>query len=68
MPTALLKSYAKEAGKTIEEAEKCWEKSKTQADKIFKKKDDGYWRFVNSATRKCLKLDELKNSKSKPKK
>jgi hypothetical protein len=58
MPTSLLKAYAKESKKTIEEVEKCWDKSKHQADAVFKdkEKDGNYWAFVNAETRKCLGL------------
>lgn len=62
MPTPLLEAYAKESGKTVEEAEKCWEKSKHEADGMFKgkEKDGHYWSFVNTATRKCMGLPEHK--------
>ena len=62
MPTTLLKTYAKESGKSIEEAEKCWDKSKKQADHVFKdqEKDGQYWAFVNLHTRKCLGLPDEK--------
>jgi hypothetical protein len=69
MPTPLLKAYAKESGKTLEEAEKCWEKAKEIADNTEfkdKKQDGSYWAFVNSETRKCLGLPkhtEKKGSK-----
>lgn len=68
MPTKVLKDYAKEANKSIEEAEACWEKAKKQADKIYgkdgKTKHEGmYWGFVNKATRKCLGLSEKKKEK-----
>lgn len=64
MPTKQLQTWAKEAGKTIEEAEVCWEKAKKQANKIYPKQenDNRYWRYVNTSTRKCLGLTSKSNS------
>ena len=65
MPTKQLKTWAKKAGKTVEEAEGCWEKAVKQANKIYPKgeADHRYWGFVNNATRKCLGLLEDKSKK-----
>lgn len=59
MPAPLLKAYAKESGKSLEDAEECWDKAKRMAEGgPFKneKKDGHYWAFVNTETRKCLGL------------
>lgn len=58
MPSALLKTYAKRSGKTIEEAEACWERAKSQAEHVFKKNSDEYWAMVNKKTRECLGISE----------
>ena len=62
MPTKTLKAWAKEANKTIDEAEACWEKAKDQASKKFKKEDEHFWAYVNTTTRKCLGLKDTKNT------
>lgn len=64
MPTKQLKDLAKEAGKSIEEAEACWEKAKTQANKVYPKgeKDKNYWGFVVNKTKICLANKPKKHS------
>lgn len=57
MPTQVLKNYAKKSKKSVEAAEKCWEKAKKQADKVFPKKDSHYWAFVNASTKKCMGIE-----------
>ena len=42
MPTKQLEILAKKAGKSLKEAEACWNKAKKQANKIFKKEDNYY--------------------------
>lgn len=56
MPTKQLKVLAKEAGKSIEEAEQCWEKAKKQADKVYPKgeQDPQYYGFIVNKTKQCL--------------
>ncbi len=57
MPTPLLKKYAEESGKTMDEAEICWAKAKHEADSKFHGEHDGhYWAYVNTSTRMCLGL------------
>ncbi len=68
MPTSLLKAYAKESGKSLDEAEKCWAKAKHQADAKFNGKKDGhYWAYTNASTRLCLGLPEHATKKDKDK-
>ena len=62
MRTAQLKAYAKEAGKTIKEAEACWEKAKEKADKKFKMKDEHYWAYVSISTRWCLGIEQKRRA------
>ena len=68
MPTKQLETWAKEAGVTIDVAEKCWENAKKQADHAYPKgeEDEHYWAYVNIRTRECLGLN--KNNKTKKKK
>lgn len=55
MPVPLLKHLAKETGKSLSDAEKAWDEAKGQADKKFgDKKDDSYWSYVTSVTKKKL--------------
>jgi hypothetical protein len=58
MPTALMRKYAKESGKSLEEVEKCWAQAKAMGHKLFEQEDEHFWAFVNSQTRKCLGLDK----------
>lgn len=56
MPAAVVISYAKQSGKTVQEVEDIWNAAKKEADEKFKgrPKDDHYWRYVNSVTKaKC---------------
>lgn len=65
MPTKQLKTWAKEAGITLADAEECWSKAKKQAAHAFPKaeEDSKYWSFVNIKTRECIK----EKAKNKPK-
>ncbi len=65
MPSALLKSYAKEANVSIEKAEECWEQGKKAADAMYGKaeKDGKYWSIVNFRTRECLRLPRYPEKK-----
>ena len=63
MPTATMKKYAEQSGKSVEEVEQIWEESKKEADKKFKKRDSHYWAYVNATTKKKLGLDKQKPGK-----
>jgi hypothetical protein len=53
MPAPVVKSYAKDSGKNKDTVEGYWDDAKKQADKKFKgKKDNHYWSYVNSITKK----------------
>lgn len=68
MPTAVLKSYAEQSGKTLEEVEKVWASCKAQADSKFSKKDEHYWAYVNSCTKRKLNItSKVSNSKESKK-
>lgn len=58
MPSATVKRFAEESGKTIEEVEALWADCKTAAHKKFKKgeQDDGFWPYVTACTRNKLGL------------
>lgn len=58
MPSATVKRFAEESGKTVEEVEALWSDCKTAASKKFKQgeKDDGYWPYVTACTRNKLGL------------
>jgi hypothetical protein len=61
MPTKALEKLAKQSGKTVKQAEACWDKAKLAADKKFKKKEGEYWSYVNGATKKCLGIKPKPN-------
>lgn len=65
MPTKQLKTWAKEAGITLESAEDCWNKAKKQAAHAFPKaeEDSKYWSFVNIKTQECIKKKAESKSK-----
>lgn len=59
MPSSVIRAYARESGKTVVQAEACWEKAKKKADAgMFKDKpkNGAYWGYVNNETRRCLNL------------
>lgn len=58
MPSATVKKFAEDSGKTVEEVEVLWADCKTAANKKFKKgeQDDGYWPYVTACTRNKLGL------------
>lgn len=73
MPTAQLKQYAKEAGVSVEKAERAWEKAKEQADKSFKinegkARDGHYWAYVNIVTQRKLGIEKESPKQAKDKK
>jgi hypothetical protein len=47
MPSALVKKYAKETGKSVEHVERWWDEAKEEAAKKFKKSDPRFWAYVN---------------------
>jgi len=55
MPTKQLEALAKQAGKTIKEAEECWSKAKERTSKKLQESDDEYWPRVVILTEMCLK-------------
>lgn len=66
MPTPVLKVWAKEAGISIGEAEKCWNEAKEKANKKFgdeKKDSNAYWAYVNTVARICI--DHKKHEKQR---
>jgi len=65
MPNALVKSYAKETGKSVEHVEQWWDEAKEQALKKFKKSDPRYWAYVNGIVEKRGKLVHGKKKKRK---
>lgn len=65
MPNAVVKSYAKETGKSVEHVEQWWEEAKEQASKKFKKSDPRYWAYVNGIVEKRGKLVHGKKKKKR---
>lgn len=63
MPTKVLKSYAEQSGKTIEEVEKAWEDCKVSANKHFKEEDPNYYAYVNMCARKKLGIKDKEKKK-----
>lgn len=58
MPTAVMKKYAEQSGKSVEEVEKIWEECEVSAQKKIKKKDGHYYAYVNTCTRNKLGLNK----------
>lgn len=61
MPTEMLRKWAKDADKSLAEAEKAWDECKEQATKKFgkdaeKKNSSRYWSYVNLCSRSKLGL------------
>lgn len=65
MPNAVVKSYAKETGKSVEHVEAWWEEAKEQALKKFKKSDPRFWAYVNGIVEKRGKLVHGKKKKKR---
>lgn len=64
MPSNVIKSYAKKAGKSTASVESAWEKAKKAASKTYdpKKEPEAYWGTVNKITKRKLKLDEAEEN------
>lgn len=64
MPTKQLKTWAKQSGRSIQDAEKCWNNAKKKADHVFPKGEEspGYWKFVSFSTRQCLGIGSAKEN------
>jgi hypothetical protein len=70
VPSALIKAYAKQSGRSVEHCEKIWEDNKKEADSKFHVKKDSdkdgkYWAWVNATTRHKLGLDKKTHTKHK---
>lgn len=61
MPSAVVKSFADQAGVSVAKAEGYWDWAKEQADKKFKKKGSSYWAYVNALTQRRLGLKETES-------
>jgi hypothetical protein len=59
MPSNVVKSFAEQTGKSIEEVEKLWNKAKTNAIKQgFKEDDSNFFAYVTGTLKKMLGLNE----------
>jgi hypothetical protein len=59
MPSALLKKFAKRAGKSIDKVEEYWAAAKESAKAAgLKKGDSGYWAYANAIVQRRLGLSE----------
>ena len=58
MPSALIKKYAEETGKSVSDVEDVWDSAKSAAEKKFKDQGPRYWAYVNAVTRKRLGITE----------
>jgi hypothetical protein len=56
MPSTLIKNYAKESGKPINEVEKLWQKAKTIAKKKFATKDSEYYAYTVGILKNMLSI------------
>jgi hypothetical protein len=67
MPNALVKSYAKETGKSEERIERWWKEAEEQALKKFKKSDPRFYAYVNGIVEKRGNLVHGKKRKKRKK-
>ena len=59
MPNSIIKSFAKESGKSVGEVEKLWNQAKESAKKEGKKEsDDSFYAYVTGTLKKMLKISE----------
>lgn len=65
MPNAVVKSYAKETGKSEERIERWWKEAEKQALKKFKKSDPRFYAYVNGIVEKRGKLVHGKRKKKR---
>lgn len=65
MPNALIKSYAKETGKSVEHVDRWWEEAKAEAIKKFPKKGPQFWAYVNGIVERRGKLVHGKKKKKR---
>lgn len=65
MPNAVVKSYAKETGKSAEHIEGWWKEAEAEALKKFgKKSDPRFYAYVNGIVEKRGKLEHGKKKKN----
>lgn len=67
MPSNMVKRYAEQSGKSVEQVEKIWTACKKQAKHVSKTEDEHYWAYVNLCTRTKLGLDKKKKQVKKKK-
>lgn len=65
MPTKVMKKYAEDSGKSLEEVEKIWHETEAEADGRFDKRDEHYWAYVNIVVRRKLGLEKKQKEKEK---
>lgn len=58
MPNALIRSYAKKSGKSVDEVEKMWEQAKAEAHSKFATEDGHFWAYANATVSKMLGMKE----------
>lgn len=58
MPSAVVKKYAEETGKSIQDVEAIWDEAKITAKKKFDKRDSHFWAYVNAVTKKRCGISE----------
>ena len=63
MPNNVVKSYAKETGKSAEHIERWWKEAEEEASKKFSKSDPSYWAYVNGIVERRGKLKHGKRKK-----
>lgn len=68
MPVPVLKKFAEESGKTMEEVEKAWEEAKQAALKQYDEDHPAYWPTVTNITKNKLGIKDKEDKFSKPKK
>lgn len=67
MPSSVVKSFAKQTGKSVEEVEKVWDEAQEIAkkDHDLKYSEPGeFWKFVTFLTKKMLHITDKGSKKS----
>lgn len=59
MPSALVKKFAERSGKSVDTVERYWDEAKASAKEAgLKKKQPGFWAYVNAIVQRRLGLNE----------
>lgn len=58
MPATVIRSFAKQSGKTEKEVDKIWNDTKEEVKKKFKNESPAFWAYVNKSVQYKLGIAE----------